>query len=515
MNKMKYYFLLSVITFLMMDASFAQVQFPGIIDSTFGTNGKVVSSFNNFDCVGRAMAVQTDGKIIVAGESSNGTTNRFGVIRYLSNGSLDNQFGTGGKVTFSFGQGNSVARAIAIQNDGKIVVAGNLENQTYSNFAVARLTTSGVLDNTFGAGGIVQTSLDPGFDLAYGVAIQSDGKIVLGGVSFDTLANGEFAVVRYNTNGTLDGSFGNSGKVRTPLGTQWDQANAIAIEPVTGKIILAGRTYSSYAMARYNSNGTLDPSFGLGGIASYSIGTLSEIINTITLTPDLKIIAGGTTQTGNNTDMILMRFLNNGSIDVDFGAGGLSIFDLGGTDIIFSLAQQGDYLVGAGSRFAPGTGEFVVMRFDSLGSFDALFNGTLGYNITSFTGIAGANAIAIQQPDSKIVLAGATTVGAVNNFALARYTSDFTFVGINDIQSSTANIRLLPNPTADFLRIESEMEFNSVTLKDISGKTVYQIYFKEGYKSYSISTKNFSKGIYFCEITQQGQTMVKKCVIAD
>lgn len=496
--------------------SMAQMQYPGIIDSTFGVNGKVTTSFNSFACVARAIAVQSDGKIVVAGESNNGTFNRFAVARYLADGTIDNQFGTGGKITFSIGTGNSIARSIAIQNDGKIIVAGNLENQTYSHFAMARLTSTGALDNQFGANGIVQTALDLGFDIAYGVAIvPSTGKIVLGGVSFDTLANGEFAVVRYNTNGTLDGGFGNSGKVRTPLGTQWDQANALAIEPGTEKIVLGGRTLSTYAMVRYNTNGTLDANFGLNGKTIYTIGSMSEVINTIYINPDGKIVAGGTTQTGPNTDMVLMRFLNNGQIDNNFGANGISLFDLGGTDIIFSIVPQGDYLVGAGSSYVGAAGDFVAMRFDTLGSLDLLFNNMIGFNITSFGNPSGANAVAIQQPDSKIILAGSAVVGTVNNFAMARYTSDFTFVGLNELNASHAKLQMMPNPASDFVAIESSTPYNRIEIKDITGKVVKVVTPGSLIRSYSLDVKNYSSGVYTATVYFDTGIKVQKFIVAN
>lgn len=515
MRKFLHTYLIAGLTFFTFQ-SMAQVQYPGIIDSTFGVNGKVTSSFNSFACVARAIAVQSDGKIIVAGESHNGTFNRFAIARYLSDGTIDNQFGTGGKVVFSIGTGNSVARSIAIQNDGKIIVAGNLENQTYSRFAMARLTSNGVLDNQFGANGIVQTALDLGFDIAYGVAIvPSSGKIVLGGVSFDTLANGEFAVARYNTNGTLDGGFGNSGKVRTPLGTQWDQANALAIEPGTEKIVLAGRTLSNYALVKYNTNGTLDSNFGLNGKAIYTIGSMSEIINTIYINPDGKIVAGGTSQTGSNTDMALMRFLNNGQIDNGFGANGISLFDLGGTDILFSIVPQGDYLVGAGSSYIGAAGDFVALRFDTIGAFDYVFNNMVGFNITSFGNSSGANAVAVQQPDSKIILVGSAMVGTVNNFAMARYTSDFTFVGLNEINASQAKLQMMPNPSSDFVAIEYSRPYSRIVIKDMTGKTVEDITSGSLIRSYTLDVENYLSGVYTATVYFDSGIKVQKFIVAN
>ncbi|QQR95271.1 MAG: hypothetical protein IPJ93_00265 [Bacteroidota bacterium] len=110
------------------------------------------------------------------------------------------------------------------------------------------------------------------------------------------------------------------------------------------------------------------------------------------------------------------------------------------------------------------------MRFDTLGSFDLVFNNMIGYNITSFGNPSGANAVAVQQPDSKIILAGSAVVGTVNNFAMARYTSDFTFVGLNEVNASHAKLQMMPNPASDFIAIEASTPYNRIEIKDITGK---------------------------------------------
>jgi uncharacterized delta-60 repeat protein len=486
--------------------------FPGVLDSTFGINGKVTSAFNAFDCEGKALAIQADGKMVVVGSSNNGTFNQFAVARFNLDGSPDASFGTNGKVVTVLSTGNNIARAVKIQPDGKIVVAGNIENLTYSRFGVARYNSDGTLDNTFGSGGKVITALDLAFDLAYGVALQPDGKIVAAGISYDTLFNGEFAIVRYNANGSLDNGFGIGGKVRTSLGTQTDQANCVALDPVTNKIVLGGRTSSAFALARYNTNGVLDPTFGNGGIVTYFIGTQSDVLNTILVQPDGKIIGGGSTQAGTNFDFALMRFSEDGSLDPDFGVSGITINDFGGTDILYSLQFQNEYLIGAGSTSLSSASDFMISRYDSLGNFDALFN-MQGFNQTHFTsGSSGATDIAYLQPD-KILACGTVSVAGVNNLALARYNADFTFVGIDDVKGGIPYVAVQPNPANDRVTLSSDDKMQSIVLKNMAGQTI-QTYFPDVFaRNYSINTQSLIPGIYFINVQSANKVLTHKIVV--
>jgi uncharacterized delta-60 repeat protein len=189
----------------------------GDLDATFGTNGQVITAFSGF-AAGNAVAVQSDGKVVVVGEESNDFT----VARYSSGGILDSSFGDGGKVTTDFSDNSDRAYAVAIQTDGKIIVAGS----TGSDFALARYNSNGTLDSSFGDGGKVTTNYSvsgPG-DSGRAVAVQSDGKIVLAGYSYDSTEYEEFALLRYNSNGILDSSFGSGGIVITSIGDRTEDS---------------------------------------------------------------------------------------------------------------------------------------------------------------------------------------------------------------------------------------------------------------------------------------------------
>ena len=170
-------------------------------------------------------------------------------------GDLDTTFGTGGVVTTSIGPGWDSAYGVAIQSDGKIVAAGSAHNGSDNDFAVVRYTISGALDTTFGTGGVVTTSIGTGNDQASGIAIQPDGKIVAAGWAHSG-SDYDFAVVRYTVSGTLDTTFGASGVVTTPIGPGSNRAHGVAIQP-DGKIVAAGYADSGsdydFAVVRYHA----------------------------------------------------------------------------------------------------------------------------------------------------------------------------------------------------------------------------------------------------------------------
>jgi uncharacterized delta-60 repeat protein/uncharacterized repeat protein (TIGR01451 family) len=239
---------------------FALVRYTttGALDSTFGTGGKVttqVAATNNQDAAD-GVAIQSDGKIVAAGWAI-GSSIDFALARYTITGALDSTFGTGGKVITPVGSSFDYGRAVAIQGDGKIVVAGESWSSA-SDFALVRYTSAGALDSTFGTAGKVITPVSsaPSFahDFARAVAIQSNGKIVaVGGVWNGS--NYDFALARYTTAGALDSTFGTGGKVITPIGSGEDIANGVAVQP-DGKIVAAGygtstSTGNDFALARY------------------------------------------------------------------------------------------------------------------------------------------------------------------------------------------------------------------------------------------------------------------------
>jgi uncharacterized delta-60 repeat protein len=282
----------------------------GSLDTTFNTTGIVTTPILADSDQAYSIALQSDGKIIVAGSAFNGANDDFAVVRYHSNGSLDTTFNTTGKVTTPILAVHDYATSVAIQSDGKIVLAGYAHNGANNDFALTRYHANGSLDTTFNTTGKVTTPILASNDLAYGLAIQSDGKIVLAGYAHNG-ANEDFAVARYNSDGSLDTTFNTTGKVTTPVLSSTDIATSIVLQP-DGKIVLAGYanngTDNDFALVRYHANGSLDTTFNATGKVTTPILASSDIANSVTIQPDGKIIAAGSAFNGANADFAVVRY---------------------------------------------------------------------------------------------------------------------------------------------------------------------------------------------------------------
>jgi len=409
---------------LILAPKFSSAQTAGTLDPTFGTGGRVTTFFGGDGLNGDnaySIAVQTDGKLVVAGITTNlDDTTDFGLARLNGNGTLDSTFGTGGKVKTNFGNFDGV-RALAIQPDGKIVVGGYTLVNFSPDFALARYNSNGMLDTTFGVGGKVITNLG-GPAQALSVAVQSDGKIVAAG--FAHLVNGDFdfALTRYNSNGTLDTTFGTGGKKTTAFGVpSVAQGNAVRIQG-NGKIVVAGLTIvnniANFAVARYNTNGTLDTTFGTGGETVTDFGADDRAFSAA-LQADGKIVAAGMT----GANFALARYNSNGALDGTFGTGGKVITDIAGmNDIALGVAVRSDgKIVAVGRAFVSGRPAFGVARYNTNGTLDTAF-GTGGKVTTSFAGSLGDQAFSVAiQSDGKTVVAGSAVVNLNTQFAVARY----------------------------------------------------------------------------------------------
>jgi uncharacterized delta-60 repeat protein len=277
----------------------------GTPDGGLGKDGRVVTEFDTLDDVAYAIAIQTDGKIVLAGEAGsrpNHNDGQFGLARYESDGTLDPTFGAGGRVSTDLGPGGETAYALAVQPDGGIVAAGLSNNRDsmppFQEFTLVRYTPDGGLDTTFGENGQVRTEFSKGDDSAFGVAIQTDGRIVaVGSTGFTTVGqeDNDFALARYNQDGTIDPTFGDEGKLETHLGQGANAAKGVAIQ-ADGKIVVAGWSTGGgdIVVARHEVNGSLDPTFGDGGTVLIPIGMQQGwVIHPAVFQADGKIVAIG------------------------------------------------------------------------------------------------------------------------------------------------------------------------------------------------------------------------------
>jgi len=408
----------------------------GRLDATFGIGGTFVThDTQSFDAVADAVALQRDGKIVVAGEINS----LAGVLRLNTNGALDTSFGSGGAVTINVpsGLGGGVqVIGVAIQPDSKIVAGISTINSDGSeSFSLARLVPNGSMDTAFGTAGIACTFPFGQQRSPTVLALQQDGKILLAG---------DGIMARYDTNGQLDATFGSGGlAVLTAF-----PVTAIALQP-NGQILIAagGPARDTFPpsvltlsvaglIARYNPNGSLDATFGTSGQTA-SLAAASAIA----VQGDGKIVVAGSIKSrllpppaGNDTGFGMVRYTPSGSIDTTFGNHGVVITDFGPSaplaePFALTLQSNGDIIAAGVAGQQPGVvqstpSSFALARYLSTGQLDTSF-GSGGKVTTAFGANTASISALVLQSDGKIVVAGnsgsAVQQSFVNNIAVARY----------------------------------------------------------------------------------------------
>lgn len=406
---------------------------PGSLDPTFDTDGKLTTKIGDGTAdFAQAIAIQPDGKIVAAGASYDNGGRSAALVRYNTDGTLDTSFGVGGKVSTPVVR----AFAVAIQPDGKIVAAGD----NFSPAAVFRYNNDGSLDTSFGIGGIMSVSFYDA-DIAYAVALQPDGKIVIAGYGDGTFSSAQyhttdFALARLNTDGSLDRTFGVGGKVIAPMGSGGffpDIAKALLIQP-DWKIVAAGWAadfdYTYSALVRLNPDGTRDNSFGSNGVVLSHPVDGSAATEAAVLQPDGEIlVAGAYYNSESDRGFAIFRHKTDGSLDVSFGVNGFVMVPNSVESYLYGVAIQPDgKIVAAGGNDYNGipttNNDFTVLRLNADGSRDTSF-GTDGRVTTDFHGYDDvAEADVVIQPDGKIIAAGLSYNGRDYDFALARYLGD-------------------------------------------------------------------------------------------
>ena len=351
---------------LQQDIALARYNTDGSLDNSFGGDGQVNTNLGTDNGVGDiayAIAIQADGKIVVAGTSDDGPspTLDFVIIRYNADGSIDNSFGNNGIVFTGFGGANAIVYALCIQPDGKILAAGSTNTGPLStfDFAIVRYNTDGSLDNSFDGDGKLPTSVSPQADEIYAIALQPDGKIVVAGYGNISFIN-KGVLMRFNTDGSPDNSFDGDGMVITAITSNESYAYDMAIQP-DGKIVIAGHAHTGvnwdFFVARYNTDGSMDNSFDGDGKVITNMGTLDDFAYTLAIQLDGKILVGGTRNksTAPFSDFAIARYLSNGSLDNSFDGDGKAFIDMTGGN------EQADAMVLANNRIylsghiSPGT----------------------------------------------------------------------------------------------------------------------------------------------------------------
>ncbi len=380
----------------------------GGLDGSFAGSGYSVQPLGSW--VGAvASVVQPDGKIVTAGEASINGTSEMVSTRMNPNGSMDTSYGIGGWVIVNI-NGSSAANAIKLQPDGKIVLAGTGNGDGKLDFAAVRLNPNGSLDPSFGNGGIATVPIGSAA-IANALTIAPDGKLALGGTA--TLAHNEFAAARLNPNGSLDPTFGQNGTTTLPPpAAAWGM-----VQQNDGKLILAGQTTTpnnnqAYMAARLTTTGTLDTSYGRGGTVVVPIGS-HAIANAIALQPsDGKVILAGNAYT-NTSVAATVRLTTGGNLDPTYGNGGISTFTYWNA-VNAVVIQPGDNKIVIG-----GTGATAV-RLDADGTIDQGFGdgGTVTVRIGSSSD--AANGVTTQPATGGIVLAGTAVIAGRPELSVIR-----------------------------------------------------------------------------------------------
>jgi len=396
----------------------------GDLDPTFGIGGKLTTDLKRSTDLANAVAVQADGKLVVVGETyqhNDSSTEDFAVARYKTDGTLDTTFGQRGRVRTDFPTLAAIPSAVVIQADGKIVVAGGaFPLFTFAgNFEVVRYNPNGSLDTSFGSGGIVTTFFAEG-SYAFAVALQSDGKIIAAGTHFvdfnpGDMSDTDFALARYNPDGSLDTTFGNGGLVTTDFFGTEDDVFSVLIQP-DGKIVGVGSAndpadFYDFAAVRYLSNGALDTTFGAGGKVTTDFGRRGfDQALSGALQADGKIVAAGfaTSVDGIRENFAVARYTSGGVLDTTFNNRGLQQIDFGSCcQDAWQVLLQGDgKLVTVGfPNSEQSDSDFLLARLNSTGSLDTTF-GIGGKVRTSFGNLNGGAYGAALQADGKIVAVG-------------------------------------------------------------------------------------------------------------
>jgi uncharacterized delta-60 repeat protein len=448
---------------------FALVRYnpDGSLDLTFGSQGIVLSDFeDSFDHL-NSLAIQSDDKIVSVGEGGQGIFN-FTVMRHTVNGGLDLDFGQNGKVVTRFDSISAFASDVAIQPDGKIIVVGGsqsygLDKDDDQDFAIIRYLPNGIIDSLFGQNGVVRTDFENhSMDAAKAIALHSDGRFIVAGYSDNF--NGEddnFALIRYWPDGSIDTSFGIDGKTTTDFNSEFDLPNAIALQR-DGKIVVAGYAYepAQFAIARYHPDGVLDHTFGDEGKVMISFDSNHNTAEAVSIDSNDHILIAGVSSQEAHFDFSLARLKPDGTLDMQFGSGGKVLTDFGTQSSATAMALQSDgRIVLAGIAYN--------IKFDSI----MLKNDTI-------------------------------------LFALARYLPE-TLLSNDDTSSEDYSISLYPNPVES----KSQLRFSlkreekiSLALYDVNGYEI-KAFFRNITHQPGIYIKeiNFPKsivpGIYYLSLS--------------
>ncbi len=441
----------------------------GALDPTFGDNGLAFSPYVPGFYGGFDLALQPDGKILVAGVSTD-SQSRLTIFRYLPDGKPDPAFGKSGVSGLSIPHYSSWGNRLVLQPDGKIVVAGllMLENPGQEDLVLARFLPNGKPDVAFGNDGIAGFDVWGHREWPMEVALGPDGSLWVAGYAYDDAFRDRTFLARFRANGTLDPTFGNGGILFPEVIKNLDASINVAYFQETGILIGLGFYFEpqDYLLIRLKPDGTPDPDFGVDGVAVCDFGN-TERIGFIAVQPDGKILVAGDSEGTGLPNVGVVRFLPDGTLDTGFGDNGQV---LGGFENIRCdpgiLALQADGKILLGLDVGVGSGDdFGLVRLLPNGTPDPTF-GDGGKVRTTVTADSYDYAYTIAvQPDHKILLAGYSSIGSIYSLAMARYLSNYD--PQVDPNAPELPVRLYPNPTAREVVLEFQLNAETTVALDL------------------------------------------------
>lgn len=437
----------------------------GSIDSTF-KSGNIISVEEFTWESSYASIEQKDGKILIAGRFYNGLNWDFMLARFYADGRLDSSFAQNGFAIIDISSDDR-AFSIDLQNDDKIIIAGFVNINNW-DFAVLRFNSNGLLDNTFGNNGIVINDFDGDIDVAFSIKTQSDSKIIACGWTFSN-ASWNFAMIRYNSDGSLDQNFGNKGIVITDVDNVYNTSHSIAIQE-DGKYVVTGYRYfrerldTDILLVRYNSDGSIDQSFGVNGFVTKDINRNEDFAWDVIIQSDERILVTGYTKSDSSKNVVTLRFNNNGQIDSTFGDSGVIITS------IFGFDEEGRHLA--------------------------------------------------LQNDGKILVTGYSFNGVDQDLFILRINPDGNILPVPQVDSALTNLsQNYPNPfTTKTLIPFSLHETSYVTLKvyNALGEEVSSLIDEvkvAGNYTVLFEKSNLSSGIYLYQLITKNYSQAKKMLI--
>jgi uncharacterized delta-60 repeat protein len=408
-----------------------------MLDPTFGVAGRVTTRIAvPSEDTGNSTAIDSLGRIVVAGYTFDGSGYDFAVTRFTSAGAVDTTFGTNGAATIAFGGGNDTAYDVAVDSQNRVVVVGQTYSQSQYDMAVARLTVAGALDSSFDGDGMQTITFGTSNDQAFGVAIDSLNRIVVAGATYNG-SDYDFAIARLTVAGALDSSFDGDGKQTIAFGTSEDSGFGVRIDSL-GRIVVSGQTYigssSDFAIARLTTAGALDTSFDGDGKQTVSFGSTNDYGYGVTLDSLGRIVVDGFTSDGSQFNFAVARLTTTGALDTSFDGDGRQTIAFG-LNIIQPIEVAVDSLnrvvvidsTNNGSSFV-----FAIARLTSAGALDASFDGDGKQTVAFGTSDDEAAGVKVDSSD-RVVVAGYARIGPSADLALARLTTagalDTTFDG--------------------------------------------------------------------------------------